>query len=58
MSLPVPASSRTDRDCRFQDVGFGSGDSILLWSKEYAPAYITGVTSLAGQHAIARESPT
>ncbi|KAH8917493.1 hypothetical protein BT69DRAFT_1286599 [Atractiella rhizophila] len=43
------------QNCRIKEVGYGCGDSLLLWANRFSPALLDGVTSLSTQRDIAIE---
>ncbi|GAA6057320.1 hypothetical protein JCM3770_001088 [Rhodotorula araucariae] len=49
----VAHAARLEPNMRICEVGYGSGDSTLLFEREFSPASYLGLTSLPGQHATA-----
>ncbi|GAA6015178.1 hypothetical protein JCM10207_003630 [Rhodosporidiobolus poonsookiae] len=54
----VALAGRLTSHQRVLEVGYGSGDSTLLLSREFSPAQYVGVTSLAAQQALAQKRAT
>jgi len=53
LALKLAAFMDLGDGAKILDVGFGCGESVVLWADRFLPASIHGVTSLKSQHAIA-----
>lgn len=49
------SSNAARRNAR-TDLGYGCGESILLWERRYKPAKIVGVTSMQGHCRVAKDA--
>ncbi|GAA6019326.1 hypothetical protein JCM11491_000895 [Sporobolomyces phaffii] len=54
----VARAARLAPNQRIVEVGYGSGDSTLLFAREFSPKSYTGFTSLASQHVVASRRTT
>ncbi|KAH8923756.1 S-adenosyl-L-methionine-dependent methyltransferase [Atractiella rhizophila] len=55
LALKLASFGGLRQNCRIKEVGYGCGDSLLLWANRFSPALLDGVTSLSTQRDIAIE---